>query len=50
MANTSESRFFYHVFLGSNTLRIQTYNSELVWELPDGNNYTEVSSSDGLDR
>ncbi|KAG1800534.1 uncharacterized protein BJ212DRAFT_556246 [Suillus subaureus] len=21
---------------------IQTYNSELVWELPDGNNFTEI--------
>ncbi|KAG1765042.1 hypothetical protein EV702DRAFT_1204758 [Suillus placidus] len=35
--------FLYHVSSGSNnTLRIQTYNSELVWELPDGNNFTEI--------
>ncbi|KAG1729324.1 uncharacterized protein EDB91DRAFT_813843 [Suillus paluster] len=35
--------FLYHVSSGSNdALRIQTPNSELVWQLPDGDDYTQI--------
>ncbi|KAG1729346.1 uncharacterized protein EDB91DRAFT_1349866 [Suillus paluster] len=36
------SLLYYVSSRSNNALRIQTDNSELVWELPDGNNYTQI--------
>ena len=45
-----ESILSLHKSSGSNNAcRIQTYNSAFIWQLPDGEDFTQVSSSGGLE-